>query len=98
MHIFIDESGSFVTPKADPPGLSAVGALTIPDCERNKLEKRYSRVREDLPKEDGEVKGRDLQEHQIAQIIALLVRHQVLFEVSVVELSHSDGPLVAAHQ
>ena|SRR2546422_209073 len=98
MHIFIDESGTFVTPKADPPTLSAVAALTIPDAECTKLEKRYSRLREGLPKQDGEVKGRDLQEHQVAQIIALLVSHQVLFEASIVELSPSDGPLIAAHQ
>ncbi len=98
MHIFIDESGTFVIPKTDPPAFSAVGALTIPDGERIKLEEKYNRLREDLPKQDGEVKGRDLQEHQIAQIVALLVKHQVLFEASVVELSHSDGPLIAAHQ
>jgi len=60
MHIFLDESGSFTG--FHPGSISVVGALAIPDQKLDSLKKRYAKIRERLPLEKGEVKGRLLNE------------------------------------
>ena len=99
MHFFIDESGSF-TLAPDPHAISLVGALVVPDARLTSLEEKYARLRADLPKEGDEVKGRLLSENQIADVVTLLSRHQVLFEATAVDMgsaAHNAGD-VAAHQ
>jgi len=67
MHIFIDESGSFSG--FHEGSISAVGALAIPDFKLAFLTKKYNKLRLHLPKFKGEVKGRLLDEEQIAQVV-----------------------------
>jgi hypothetical protein len=57
MHIFIDESGTFVT-RADGSSLGAVGALVVTESQVEEFERRYAQLRPLLPKHNGEVKGR----------------------------------------
>ena len=59
---------------------------------------RYARLRSCLPKEKGEVKGRLLDEAEVASVVALLKRYDVLFEVSAVDLSGSDQFIPIAKQ
>ena len=89
MHIFIDESGTFVLPST-ANNVSLVGALVIPDRRLPYIEKRYSKIRSRLPKEKGEVKGRLMGESDIDLVVSMLAEQQVLFEACAIDLgTHS---------
>lgn len=96
MHIFIDEFGSFTKP--GEPAVSAVGALVVPDRRLPYLLRRYLKMRACLPKEKGEVKGRLLSEHQVASVISLLKKVDVLFEVSVIDMEMHSESDIASHK
>ena len=82
--VFIDESGSFVSL---PDGtLCMVGALILPDQNYKFIEKLYLKLRSRLPKENGEVKGRHLDEEQINLVVDLLRRNQAILEINAVDL------------
>jgi hypothetical protein len=98
MHIFIDESGTFAPANASAPSISAVAALVVPGAILAALERKYLKMREDLPKSKGEVKGRLLSESQIATVVSLLSRHQVLFEVTVVDMAIHDTATIDKHR
>jgi hypothetical protein len=90
VHIFIDESGSFTG--FHPGSLSIVGGLAIPSCKIPLLEKRYASLRRNLPLHRGEVKGRYLNEYQVASVVDLLARSDAVFEATVVDLGiHSEA-------
>lgn len=97
MHIFIDESGTFT---GDPsrPGISVVGALVIPEARLARVERQYSALRPDLPKDRGEVKGRLLREPDVHSVVSMLVRNDVLLEISAVDMGMHSGAAVTAHQ
>lgn len=96
MHIFIDESGTFTKPGTKT--LSAVGALVVPDRRLPYLLNRYLRIRKNLPKENGEVKGRLLSEHQIAAVVDQLQKADVLFELSVIDMEMHSEDDVRVHK
>jgi hypothetical protein len=97
MHIFIDESGTFAPPASDP-SISAVGALVVPDGILPGIERKYARLREGLPRHNDEVKGRLLNEHEINNVVRMLRRHQVLFEVEAIDMAVHTASIIAAHQ
>jgi hypothetical protein len=84
VHIFIDESGSFAG--FHEGSISVVGALAIPDVLLRRIVKKYEKFRKDLPKENGEVKGRLLKEKQVDKVVTLLARNEVVFEVTALDL------------
>ena len=91
MHIFIDESGTFVLPST-ANNISLVGALVVPDRRLPYIEKRYSKIRAQLPKDKGEVKGRLMGENDIDLVVSMLAEQQVLFETCAIDLgTHSSG-------
>jgi hypothetical protein len=109
VHIYLDEAGSFSGFHAG--SISAVGALAIPDSKIEFLQKKYAKIRRDLPLQKGEVKGRLLDERQIDLVVTLLARNEVLFEVTVTDLgvqseahvvaykdAHAQGMLERAHR
>jgi hypothetical protein len=83
VHIFIDESGSFAG--FHEGSISVVGALAIPDTLLSRIIKKYEKFRKDLPKENGEVKGRLLKEKEVDRIVTLLARNEVVFEVTALD-------------
>jgi hypothetical protein len=89
MHIFIDESGSFVRPVTGR-NLSCVGALVVPDGRLTVLVRKFRQLvaRWNLP--EGEVKGRSLDEPKIAAVIALLVDSGCYFFVGATEMSVNE--------
>lgn len=90
VHIFIDESGSFAG--FHEGSISVVGALAIPDVLLSRIVKKYEKFRKDLPKENGEVKGRLLKEKQVDKIVILLARNEAVFEVTALDLGlHKEG-------
>lgn len=58
----------------------------------------WSRLRARLPKDKGEVKGKLLSESHYADIVAILKRNQVLFEVTGIDLSGHSETGLKAHQ
>jgi hypothetical protein len=95
MHIFIDESGSFVQ-GAGARGISLVGALVIPEARIAHIERKYEAIRERLPKEKNEVKGRLLTDMQIAEVTELLRRNEAILELVAIDLNfHSDAEILA---
>lgn len=86
MHIFIDESGSFGRGQTGATP-SVVGALVVPDSSLLKVCSKFERLRAQLPKEKGEVKGRLLGESDIVQSLDVLRRSNCLFEACVIDTS-----------
>ena len=84
MHVFIDESGSFSG--FQEKSVDVVAALAIPDTTLPKLTAKYMKICSDLPKKNGEVKGKSLNEKQVASIVGLLARYHVILEVSATDL------------
>ncbi len=94
MHVFIDESGTFSG--YHDRSVSVVGALAIPDGKLAIIQKKYARIRPRLPKKNGEVKGSLLNEQQIDEVVTLLARNSVLFEITAIDLGfHAEAEIAA---
>jgi hypothetical protein len=96
MHIFIDESGNFSAFR--PMSLSAVGALAIPDSQIDAISSQYAQLRSRLPVQNGELKGRSLNEAQVNDVVEMLVAYDVLFEISFVDLGMLTESAVSAYK
>jgi hypothetical protein len=96
MKIFIDESGSFSGFQTGSVG--AVGALAVPDGKLAFIEKKYAKIRRRLPLFKGEVKGRLLNEMQVAEVVSLVARNAAIFEVSILDLGLHTAEGVAAYK
>lgn len=94
MRIFLDESGLFL----DQGGISAVGALIIPDHHYAGFLKLFGRLRRRLPQEKGEVKGRLLAEVQVAEVALLLRKLNCVFGVVVVDAAAQTADDIRYHQ
>jgi hypothetical protein len=95
MHIYVDESGSFV-PSGTKAGISLVGALVIPDGRKAKIFSKYAALRSRLPKHVGEVKGRLLNEDQVAEVVELLRRNEALLEIVAIDLNTHEPAEIEA--
>ncbi|MGY4310884.1 hypothetical protein [Bradyrhizobium sp. JR3.5] len=91
MHVFIDESGTFIGHQ--PRSISVVGALAIPDGNLPRLKKKYA-----LLTGDDEVKGRDLDAGQIDRVVRLIKDRDAIFEVTALDLALHTATGVAAYQ
>lgn len=96
MQIFIDESGSFTGFHSGSIGV--VGALAIPDGKLAFIEKKYAKIRRRLPRSNGEVKGRLLNEKQVAEVVSLVARNAAIFEVTVIDIGLHTAEGVAAYK
>ena len=98
MNIFIDESGSFATHKEACNSVSVVGALVVPEWQSPKLLKKYAQLRPTLPQEKGEVKGRLLNEGQVARVLELLRRNSCIFEGVAIDMGAETEAGLSAHR
>ncbi len=98
MHIFIDESGVFTHDPTKMATPSAVGALVIPTRSINGFQRLYRRLRQQLPKEKGEVKGRLLNEAELGKVVDILKRMNCVFEVAVIDLAMHTPDELAEHK
>jgi hypothetical protein len=98
LHIFIDESGTFSGLGANRPAVSTVGALILPSHNLPKLFKKYGRIRSNLPKRNGEVKGSLLNETQIATVVELLRKNGAIFCASMIDLAAHSVDDIASHR
>jgi hypothetical protein len=97
VHIFIDESGTFV-PGTGARGLSLVGALVIPSARLAYVQRKYAALRARLPKEKGEVKGRLLTDAQVREVTELLRRNEAILELVAVDLNLHTRNDIQAHK
>ena len=98
MHIFLDESGTFAFPPKGEFSPSVLGALIVPDCTIDRLFQKYERVRNRLPKENGEVKGRQLNEEQVNEVVTWVRRNQCVYEPIVIEMGRESQADIAERQ
>jgi hypothetical protein len=96
MQIFIDESGTFSG--FHTGSIGTVGALAVPHSKLSVLEDSYEKIRRRLPLQNGEVKGRALNEGQIAEIVSLLDQRDAIFEVTAIDLAMHTSQGVAAYK
>jgi hypothetical protein len=94
MHVFMDESGTFVPEK----GLAVVSALVVPDRQLAGLEKLYARLRRRHPKERGEVKGRLLAEPEIAAVVDVARKVGCILETTAVDMTDHTVAQVDDHR
>jgi hypothetical protein len=96
MFIFIDEAGNFVRSRDRRRSISCVGALVVPEKQISRMYREFERLRRNWPMEEGETKGRLLDERQIDAVVQFLRRFDVIFEAVVVDLNiHSDMQITA---
>lgn len=73
---------------------SCVAALIVPSTYKVKLFREFSSLSHSWPKADGEVKGKLLDETQIAATIRLLQKYDCLIEINVIDLGiHTEEDL-----
>jgi hypothetical protein len=84
MHVYIDESGNFIsTPHSR---VSCVAALAIPSARKDALFAAFARRRQQFSAGVDELKGSTLTEKQIAGVISLLLVHGALLEVCAIDM------------
>lgn len=86
MHIYIDESGIFNNPANKDNTASCVVALVIPSTRKVRLFREFKALTSNWVSSGEEVKGRKLDEDQIAQVVALLQRYDVVLEITAIDL------------
>ncbi len=94
MHIYIDESGIFSNPADKPNVASVVAALIVPSANKVRLFREFKDLSSNWPHEDEEIKGKLLDEEEIAATTGLMQKHDCLAEMNVIDLGmHSDEEL-----
>jgi hypothetical protein len=86
MHIYIDESGIFSNPANKDNVACCIAALAVPTTKKKELFKQFKTLTRKWRDKNGEVKGSKLDEPQIASIIALLRKFDVILELVVIDL------------
>jgi hypothetical protein len=86
MHIYIDESGIFRNPANKTNIASCVAALAVPTTKKKELFKKFKDLTVRWRDSNGEVKGKNLDEDQIAMVIALLKKFDVILELIIIDL------------
>jgi hypothetical protein len=67
MHIYLDESGGFITPSTTHR-ISAIAALVLPDARRDEILQRFQNLERSWQGKQ-EAKGNKLTESQVQQVI-----------------------------
>lgn len=96
MHIYMDESGSFLQPQTRHR-VSAVGALVVPGSQAEALFDEFRSLLK-VWKKAGEVKGSRLNEREIAAVIELVGRYDVLFDARGIDMGQHDASRIASFQ
>jgi len=94
MHIYIDESGIFRNPANKDNVASCIAALAVPTSKKKELFKQFKARTLNWRDKNGEVKGSKLDEPQIASIIDLLQKFDVILELIVIDLGlHTEDEI-----
>jgi hypothetical protein len=97
MQIYIDESGTFALAEQGST-IGAVGALVVTDGQLPALERRYAKLRPQLPTHNGEVKGRLMDEASVARVVDLARRMGLIFEITVLDMAQNSADNIHVHR
>ncbi len=98
MLIFIDETGPFVIPASGSRSLCCVGALVVPERTYSALGSAYNQLKVSWTGRNDEIKGRSLNESQVAEVIECLLKHNCLFFVCATEMSLNSSAVMKEYQ
>lgn len=84
MHIYIDESGNFLIPKVTKSKVSCIGALIVPAIQKEEIFDRFKEIKKKWGY-TSEIKGSQLNEYQISEIIDFLSGYNILLEISAID-------------
>ena len=99
MHIFIDESGPFVTPTEKDWAASCVGALVVKDSDVVSIFETFRKLKATWGIGEEEIKGSRLNESQINDVIAVLANFDLIFEVVAIDMAlQTKEGITAARQ
>ncbi len=91
MHIYIDESGSYVIPPNNKPKVCCVAALVVPSSKNGQLLSDFVQIRSRWGIATDEIKGSALDEPKIAEVISLLQKYDVLVDICGIDVgSHTE--------
>jgi len=96
MHIYIDESGSFVPRGPAESRVSGIGALIVPSASIVNFEEDVYAWKRRARAHDAEVKGSSLTEIEASSFIELVSKHDVLFEACLIDAASHEPNDVAA--
>lgn len=99
MHIFIDESGSFIQPTDKKNLVSCVAALIIPDKFLSSVEKDFSELKIRWGVNPGEeIKGNKVNEAQANELIQLLIKHEVFLYAECIDMGLHEQKEIENHK
>jgi hypothetical protein len=98
MFIYIDESGSFAYPKSPHHSYACAGALTIPERRHSAVLTGFKKLKRTWRRQGEEIKGREMNEKQIAQVIDLLHQYGVKFHACVTDMLHNPPSLLTCRK
>ncbi|MBV5320351.1 MAG: DUF3800 domain-containing protein [Sulfuricurvum sp.] len=87
MNIYIDEAGVFVKPTENKCAVSVVGALILPENKTSIIFSKFEALKSKWGLNDTEVKGSQLNESQVASVIEILQKYNVMFEIVAIDMN-----------
>jgi len=98
MNIYIDEAGVFVKPSQNKCAISAVGALIIPERKEKIIFSKFEALKNKWGSNAKEVKGSQLNESQVASVIEILQKYNIMFEVVAIDMNIESDNSITAHK
>lgn len=98
MYLYIDESGTFTRPLSRKSSVSCVGALVIPEVAHARVMTEFAEFCGTLGVSQDKIKGRSLNEPEIAALVHLLAPYDVLLEVAAIDMQMQTADGVAEHK
>lgn len=98
MRTFIDEAGIFIDPaQTNLHKVSVVGGLVIPDDTYESVLNSFRFLKQRWGV-SGEVKGNELNETQVNELIQELQKHNVLFDAVITDAKFLNDSIIAKHK
>jgi hypothetical protein len=94
LHIFIDESGTFIP----ETGWAVVCSLAIPHTDVGPARREIGRLSRDWPRQDGELKGGILGPSHLQSLVEVLFRRDALMHACAIDVSREDNASVDRHK
>lgn len=98
MNIYIDEAGVFIKPLQNKCAVSAVGALIIPEKKEKIIFSKFQALKNKWGFNGKEVKGSQLNESQVACVIEMLEKYNVMFEVIAIDMNIQNDDGITTHK
>ncbi len=98
MYIYIDESGIFANPSGKDMAVSGVTALLIPEPFQKYIFKGFKHLKRSWGLVREEPKGSRLDERQVAQVVTVLGRYDVVVKGCFIDMGLHTSSHIATHK